>query len=233
MYLFQPRDINETQKDNIIYIPLCIYFNTADFGTDFVLIFIYIPLCIYFNLKLDDQHELVDYIYIPLCIYFNTSDISKPLYFANLHSTMYLFQLSRSLQLSLYLLNLHSTMYLFQRPFFLQAAVGLFLFTFHYVSISTRFFCLFHCRTAIYIPLCIYFNLILTRTTKALNLIYIPLCIYFNRLLIVFHCRTIQFTFHYVSISTMLASTYLSISSIFTFHYVSISTICACLAIGS
>ena len=52
MYLFQPRDINETQKDNIIYIPLCIYFNTADFGTDFVLIFIYIPLCIYFNIYL-------------------------------------------------------------------------------------------------------------------------------------------------------------------------------------
>ena len=100
--------------------------------------------------------------------------------------------------------------------------------------------------TAIYIPLCIYFNQQPTRhILKALS-IYIPLCIYFNLMCAIIKLSNKKFTFHYVSISTHLvlfiflcvlnlhSTMYLfqpamllscpGISSQFTFHYVSIST---------
>ena len=79
-----------------------------------------------------------DVIYIPLCIYFNGLSRIRRLQSLNLHSTMYLFQLFSTMEQRIFHFHLHSTMYLFQ----LIGACGTFLatllFTFHYVSISTR-----------------------------------------------------------------------------------------------
>ena len=140
-------------------------------------------------------------------------------------------------------------------------------FTFHYVSISTCIIvCILNVRT-IYIPLCIYFNSMLSYrqftpfylhstmylfqlqqglAATVLRFIYIPLCIYFNGKSDRKHTAHIQFTFHYVSISTcnrpcnvyvisyiyiplciyfnLIININMILVSKFTFHYVSIST---------
>ena len=71
MYLFQPNYDDIDLLNNIIYIPLCIYFN------------------MYMSPLLPEYL----YIYIPLCIYFNQSKIKEQnLFQTHLHSTMYLFQ---------------------------------------------------------------------------------------------------------------------------------------------
>ena len=54
------------------------------------------------------------------------------------------------------------------------------LFTFHYVSISTKYTSNSAARVRIYIPLCIYFNRIRSDRMGCGYVIYIPLCIYFN-----------------------------------------------------
>ena len=123
-------------------------------------------------------------------------------------------------------LYLHSTMYLFQ------------------LAVTPTFSASF----LIYIPLCIYFNKVFFNPFISPILIYIPLCIYFNLKTgagMMKCCHT--FTFHYVSISTIIprfrfsiiivylhSTMYLfqpmhskfrlSSNQIFTFHYVSIST---------
>ena len=93
MYLFQQAIRTLTLNTNIIYIPLCIYFNWPIYVIAALFPFIYIPLCIYFNPKLhylifvtfylhstmylfqlghlELSHAYND-IYIPLCIYFNS-----------------------------------------------------------------------------------------------------------------------------------------------------------------
>ena len=79
--------------------------------------------------------------------------------------------------------------------------------------------------SAIYIPLCIYFNWSCSREPYCIAYIYIPLCIYFNDYMRVNGLMAFWFTFHYVSISTIvLISICLSLRK-FTFHYVSISTV--------
>ena len=58
----------------------------------------------------------------------------------------------------------------------------------------------------LYIPLCIYFNLKRSCRIFKYNDLYIPLCIYFNGCRRVrFYTLVSNFTFHYVSISTMSA----------------------------
>ena len=101
----------------------------------------------------------------------------------NLHSNMYLFRPgTRSAIGKWIVLYLHSTMYLFQQgvtklpnvpQYYLHSTMYLFQ-----PNIVTKI--LYH--SSIYIPLCIYFNL-LHRIYVVINkLIYIPLCIYFNYL---------------------------------------------------
>ena len=121
MYLFQQKHYRYACKLQYIYIPLCIYFNPNQYGYLDDNTFIYIPLCIYFNLNRQYRH----------CEY--------SLY---LHSTMYLFQLSVPGTPILQRSNLHSTMYLFQPLTILQFLLADYKFTFHYVSISTKFFAL-------------------------------------------------------------------------------------------
>ena len=137
-------------------------------------------------------------------------------------------------------------MYLFQHAFSTLLINVHYVFTFHYVSISTSYCNGFISRNDIYIPLCIYFNLCNSLANVFLILIYIPLCIYFNSLsgrnrnsficiyiplCIYFNlfddphlCDVVLFTFHYVSISTNLKCHSVMFLQIFTFHYVSIST---------
>ena len=167
-----------------------------------VCILIYIPLCIYFNFSKVSKFPMLLIIYIPLCIYFNKKWLQIFCSQLHLHSTMYLFQLvnipllpnspkpftfhyvSISTRISKWHFigrdNLHSTMYLFQPIDNSPPAPAMW----------------------IYIPLCIYFNVVQSITlahsfshlhstmylfqraalTYALSaeLIYIPLCIYFN-----------------------------------------------------
>ena len=164
-------------------------------------------------------------IYIPLCIYLNWISCIMILSMKNLHSTMYLFQqLGRSLD-SCIRLYLHSTMYLFQRVCACESN---------------------HQLTVIYIPLCIYFNVIqlinmfhfgenlhstmylfqpvLYDRNSYLVLIYIPLCIYFNR----WPCQPSSAPFNiYIPLCIYFNDTTTStdtVSATFTFHYVSIST---------
>ena len=123
------------------------------------------------------------------------------------------------------------------------------LFTFHYVSISTRRHkgnpWLLMPFTFHYVSISTYKNLL---SLCALSHIYIPLCIYFNlTVFFAFGLFWTLFTFHYVSISTRVNSYDKIIYSeiyiplciyfnlfllyvvdshdVFTFHYVSISTL--------
>ena len=95
-------------------------------------------------------------IYIPLCIYFNGDYIDLvPCDYVYLHSTMYQFQQSRITQCLITLSYLHSTMYLFQPTIALQGSI-VNAFTFHYVSISTRYLrsllsCLFYLHSTMYL----------------------------------------------------------------------------------
>ncbi len=89
--------------------------------------------------------------------------------------------------------NLHSTMYLFQ-PVFLCSALH---------------------RAQIYIPLCIYFNVNEILCCGLVNSIYIPLCIYFNGQSDTNNSINPTFTFHYVSISTLLTILLNLINSIY------------------
>ena len=58
--------------------------------------------------------------------------------------------------------------------------------------------------TVIYIPLCIYFNKESSLACLIICWIYIPLCIYFNCCLHPYLFFAVLFTFHYVSISTII-----------------------------
>ncbi len=74
-------------------------------------------------------------------------------------------------------------------------------FTFHYVSILMATVTdadgpLF----GLYIPLCLYFNLIRQKSYAILNHLYIPLCLYFNGTALRGRRCCTCFTFHYVSI---------------------------------
>ena len=114
---------------------------------------------------------------------------------------MYLFQLEQEINEDTDILHLHSTMYLFQlgscylcqyQDIFtfhyvsistrkiIPLSYSILIFTFHYVSISTHCGFIRHIRRGIYIPLCIYFNGGTNLLLATKNL----------------------FTFHYVSIST-------------------------------
>ena len=71
MYLFQRNHYRNRRRRNIIYIPLCIYFNSGRQLSKISRIIIYIPLCIYFNQISSYICYIAIIIYIPLCIYFN------------------------------------------------------------------------------------------------------------------------------------------------------------------
>ena len=60
-------------------------------------------------------------------------------------------------------------------------AIIIYVFTFHYVSISTDMEDEYSDkRKKIYIPLCFYFNFVMSDRKITRILIYIPLCFYFN-----------------------------------------------------
>ena len=71
MYLFQPLSSETFSRRNVIYIPLCIYFNQRIRQWSVYKLSIYIPLCIYFNNRYRNIKQIKEHIYIPLCIYFN------------------------------------------------------------------------------------------------------------------------------------------------------------------
>ena len=56
------------------------------------------------------------------------------------------------------------------------------------------------------------------------SFLYIPLCFYFNPKVNIVTASRTYFTFHYVSISTILSELFCFQQGSFTFHYVSIST---------
>ena len=120
---------------------------------------------------------------------------------------MYLFQPPRTAAGEYLHSHLHSTMYLFQlNPFNHQEPFNL------------------HLHSTMYL-----FQLTIRNNTNHIHYIYIPLCIYFNLVLITSSFAASVFTFHYVSISTGIMNTEVRREWQFTFHYVSISTnTCQC-----
>ena len=103
--------------------------------------------------------------------------------FLYLHSTMYLFQLLGNYPHTIPTVYLHSTMYLFQ------------LFASLTQSLKKH-----HLHSTMYL-----FQLRSLSFLSTSKVIYIPLCIYFNVLSIMSCPVQHQFTFHYVSISTITA----------------------------
>ena len=180
MYLFQLTITNVRYTLTAIYIPLCIYFNfrqRAPCSCRVVFTFHYVSIsttCKYparcDNLKFTFHYVSIStsiiinstslkIIYIPLCIYFNIR--RSPAWFTAIN-------------------DLHSTMYLFQPESVLYFPYLSMIFTFHYVSISTRFlheFCFqwFHLHSTMYL-----FQREAVRRRYNKNIIYIPLCINFN-----------------------------------------------------
>ena len=98
---------------------------------------IYIPLCIYFNNICKIFDNGITFIYIPLCIYFNFSVPFREYLLAKIYIPLCIY------------FN-HSPTFILRIRF---------LFTFHYVSISTQCLRFRNLKERnIYIPLCIYFN---------------------------------------------------------------------------
>ena len=125
-------------SDNQIYIPLCIYFNPE--------FFVAAPPS---KLHLHSTMYLFQLLLaglFPILLIFTFHYVSiSTFYFEHtyhtlhhLHSTMYLFQPLSSHILKAGYINLHSTMYLFQHSPISPERWRQMLFTFHYVSISTR-----------------------------------------------------------------------------------------------
>ena len=76
----------------ILYIPLCLYFNSVHTTYCNSMYILYIPLCLYFNNMVFNLHNCISLLYIPLCLYFNgivSAAMSQTLY--TLHSIMSLF----------------------------------------------------------------------------------------------------------------------------------------------
>ena len=61
----------------IVYIPLCLYFNSVHPASWTIRHHVYIPLCLYFNHPYKANHRLCISVYIPLCLYFNNIDKTK------------------------------------------------------------------------------------------------------------------------------------------------------------
>ena len=99
---------------------------------------------------------------------------------SSLHSTMYLFLPEHAADFLSLEAPLHSTMYLFlpwgQQLLFTHSIS----FTFHNVSISTRYLttCIGR-RKSLYIPQCIYFHTRFIVFDALRPILYIPQCIYF------------------------------------------------------
>ena len=105
-------------------------------------------------------------------------------------------------------------MYLFQQQRGYDSDYLAYEFTFHYVSISTRnaqraAASIMHLHSTMYL-----FQLATDIQFSVFISIYIPLCIYFNDYSYVLTIDGTSFTFHYVSISTIL----LIISAVATLH---------------
>ena len=156
--------------------------STSNIYTPCVAIIIYIPLCIYFNSP-NDVVSICSTLFTFHYVSISTKECQKTVRnLANyLHSTMYLFQRILRKVPTAGIDYLHSTMYLFQPPVNFRVWTPFSSFTFHYVSISTKPEEIWHSvQTLIYIPLCIYFNRLLSVWLFPVFCIYIPLCIYFN-----------------------------------------------------
>ena len=188
-----------------IYIPLCIYFNLFPnkpnpFFTQFT--FHYVSISTFTAHFISD---IVTCIYIPLCTYFNRRNCC--------------------------INSASSRIYIPLRIYFNLIVCDFlhldFLFTFHYVSIST-----ITPMVALVRPLHLHSTMYLfqlhSRSFILISfIIYIPLCIYFNPIRKAATKKPSKFTFHYVSISTILTKYAIQYIKQFTFHYVSISTLSA------
>ena len=114
MYLFQPKSALLRIFIIRIYIPLCIYFNCFPSHSAGACKYLHSTMYLFQRISAFIC-EPSSRIYIPLCIYFNSFRPHLSIAKSYLHSTMYLFQLFQGTNSSLDS-----------------------VFTFHYVSISTR-----------------------------------------------------------------------------------------------
>ena len=181
MYLFQPERVNVPGQVTCIYIPPCIYFNHAPSQNQAVFLltftFHYVSISTlgnptpsavsikftfhYVSISTFTAHfisDIVTCIYIPLCTYFNRRNCC--------------------------INSASSRIYIPLRIYFNLIVCDFlhldFLFTFHYVSISTTF-TVFHFNLLHNLHSTMYlFQPYQEGSREKTKQIYIPLCIYFN-----------------------------------------------------
>ena len=112
---------------------------------------------------------------------------------------------------AVFLAHLHSTMYLFQHSIHIELQITNIIYIPLCIYFNNTFFILSGNNRIIYIPLCIYFNKFLDPHKRTKEFIYIPLCIYFNETADEYIRKSYRFTFHYVSISTQIFRSLISI----------------------
>ena len=66
---------HEQFHPDVVYIPLCLYFNRRRRRTRSHSTYVYIPLCLYFNAEFSYSGQNVYFVYIPLCLYFNLKQL--------------------------------------------------------------------------------------------------------------------------------------------------------------
>ena len=120
-----------------------------------------------------------------------------------LHSTIYLFQPRALSKSSRFFINIYIPLCIYFNHITICSYIFTFLFTFHYVSISTLGN---PTPSAVSIKFTFHYVSISTQRIRIAK------------------TRVRTFTFHYVSISTTLTTNGTVLLSAFTFHYVSIST---------
>ena len=226
MYLFQRRLPLCSVMMNVIYIPLCIYFNRYYYLFAKFFALIYIPLCIYFNKGHWFFRQRYTSIYIPLCIYFN---IPEDHIFREVVSFTFHYVSISTCEC-------------------INHSIYVILFTFHYVSISTLsdnpiaaspfylhstmyLFQLFSVSHRLSVSWYLHSTMYLFQRPRG----SLSSCIFTDLHSTMYLFQPVRrwvqfppaslFTFHYVSISTYGVAVYTTNNNTFTFHYVSISTI--------
>ena len=169
------------------YVSISTNTDTSDYYTELI----YIPLCIYFNPSKNWTLEDFTAIYIPLCIYFNGKRFAKKYHWVYLHSTMYLFQRAISSTPTIY-----NKPFTFHYVSISTLANSIFGTTADFIYIPLCIYfnidkgSYYSIYKSIYIPLCIYFNPVCLCGLMNLKKIYIPLCIYFNSLSLNDNCNS-------------------------------------------
>ena len=210
---------------------------------------IYIPLCFYYISRHARIFAYYTEIYIPLCFYYikNWGHYIRK-WCSNLHSTMFLLHLENIILRVIEAgIDLHSTMFLLHPCKAISRMFTIWIFTFHYVSITSIQLSqiatdilgftfhyvsitssgangIYNCVNSIYIPLCFYYIPDGRLEAWIPEQIYIPLCFYYIsptlKMSLHFrqHLHSTMFLLHRLSRASTFESIYYLHSTMFLLH---------------